>query len=286
MTSLRAVQAFCAVARLGTVATAARALAVTPSAVSHLLAQLEARLGVQLLERRGRSLALSEDGRLLIEAIGPAMERIEQALASFARRRVELRISTLSTFATRWLIPRLARFQERHPDIELLVATATRLVDLEREAFDCAIRWGRGGWGGVEAAPLYVEQLTPALSPALLTRGLQVPADLARMRLLHARARREDWQRWLTAHGIGGIDTTAGPVLETRNLAIQAAIAHLGVAMVDPRFVEQEVALGQLVLPCAPAVTLDTGYWLVWRPGRGTTRPLAAFRAWLNQELI
>lgn len=285
-TSLRAVQAFCAIARRGSVAAAANDLAVTASALSHLLRDLEDRLGTRLFDRRGRALALSEDGRVLADAIGPAMERIEEALAAFARRRVELRISTLSTFATRWLIPRLERFQSRHPDVELLVSTSTRPVDLTREAFDCAIRWGHGGWPGVSAHCLYREELAPACSPALM-RDLRLdgPAALARARLLHARARREDWRLWLQAAGIEGIDTAAGPVFETRNLAIQAAIGRMGVAVVDPRFVEAEVAAEQLALPFGPRRALETGYWLVWRPDRGGARPLAAFRAWLADEL-
>ncbi|MGQ9368356.1 LysR substrate-binding domain-containing protein [Azospirillum sp. ST 5-10] len=284
--SLRAVQAFCAVARCGSMVEAAVALGVTPSALSHLVRGLEARLGVPLFERAGRGMALNEDGRTLLAAVGPAMATVEEALAAFVRRRVELRISTLSTFATRWLIPRLARFQERHPDVELLVSTSTRVVDFARESFDCAIRWGEGGWPGVACARLYDEELVPACSPALTARGgLRRPAELAGARMLHARSRRDDWRRWLAAAGVEGVDTEAGPVFDTRNLVIQAAIGQMGVAVVDPRFIAAELAAGQLVLPFGPAVPLPTGYWLAWPPGRGTGRPLAAFRAWLAEEL-
>ena len=109
--------------------------------------------------------------------------------------------------------------------------------------------------------------------------------DLRRARLLHARARRQDWNRWLTAQGITTIDTDAGPVFETRDLAIQAAIGQMGIAIVDPRFIEAELAAGQLIVPFDRRLPLDTGYWLVWRPGRERSRPLAAFRRWLAEEM-
>jgi LysR family glycine cleavage system transcriptional activator len=109
--------------------------------------------------------------------------------------------------------------------------------------------------------------------------------DLRRARLLHARARRQDWSRWLSAQGITTIDTGAGPVFETRDLAIQAAIGQMGIAIVDPRFIEAELAAGQLIVPFDRRLPLETGYWLVWRPGRERSRPLAAFRQWLAQEM-
>jgi DNA-binding transcriptional LysR family regulator len=285
--SLRAVQAFCSVARLGSVAAAGAELGVTASACSHLIRDLEARLGAILFERAGgRTLRPTEDGRLLADQLGPAMRRIEDGLAAFGKRRVELRISTTSTFAMRWLVPRLTGFQERHPDIELLVSTTTRPVDFAREAFDCAIRWGNGGWNEVEAEKLYEEELAPVCSPALVESGrLGKPADLRDMRLLHTRNVRDHWARWLAAAGVTGIDVEAGPTFETRSLGITAAIGQMGVAIIDPRMVEIEVAAGQLVHPFALRLELQTGYWLVWRRGRAVSRPLGAFRAWLREQV-
>jgi len=283
---LRAVQAFGAVARAGSVVAAARELAVSPSALSHLVKQLERRVGVPLFLRAGRGLKLTADGEQLAGAVVPALASIAEALGGFARRGTELRISTLSTFAVRWLIPRLSRFQLRHPDIEIFLSTATRAVDLSQETFDCAIRFGRGDWSGIASEALYREELVPACNPQWLkTNGLLKIKDLARAKLLHARARRQDWSHWLTAQGASGIDTDAGPTFETRDLAIQAAIAQMGVAIVDPRFIEAELAAGQLTLPFEGRLALDTGYWLVWRPGRESGRPLTAFRRWLMDEM-
>jgi LysR family glycine cleavage system transcriptional activator len=283
---LRAVQAFGAVARVGSVVGAARELAVSPSALSHLIRQLERRVGVPLFRRAGRGLELTVDGEQLAGAVVPALATISDALKGFARRGTELRISTISTFAVRWLIPRLSRFQSLHSDIEIFLSTSTRAVDLSQETFDCAIRFGRGGWAGIASEALYSEELVPACNPQWLrANDVRRIKDLSRAKLLHARARRQDWYRWLAAQGVTDIDTDAGPIFETRDLAIQAAIALMGVAIVDPRFIEAELAAGQLTIPFDGRLPLDTGYWLVWRPGREGSRPLAAFRQWLAEEL-
>ncbi|WP_222182973.1 LysR substrate-binding domain-containing protein [Geminicoccus harenae] len=286
MISLKAVQAFAAIVRHGSVAQAAAELGVTGSALSHLLRDLEARLGVPLFDRVGRGLVPTEDGRRLADAVVPAFARIDQALSDFTRRRVELRISTLSTFATAWLIPRLERFQSKHPDIELLVATSTRNVDFDREAFDCAIRYGQGDWPNLQMQKLYDDGLVPVASPELVARtGLETPADLASARLLHARARRGDWDVWLAAAGVGGVDTSSGPVFETRAQVVQAAIGRLGVMVIDPWLVADEIRQGHLTMPFGPVVPLPAAYWLVWPQRRGQARPLAAFRDWLTEEI-
>jgi LysR family glycine cleavage system transcriptional activator len=285
-TPLRALQAFNAVVRAGSVVGACDELAVTASAVSHLLRQLETRLGARLFVRKGRGLALTQDGERLAATLAPALATIEEALAGFIRRDTELRISLLSSFAMHWLIPRLSRFQALHADIELFLSTSTRIVDLAKETFDCAIRLGRGGWPNVMSDELYREELVVACSPHLLTSGrLQSSRDLLRANLLHARARPRDWKRWFRAAGIENFNARHGPVFETRALAIQAAIAQMGFAVVDPRFIETELAAGQLIVAHPLRVQLEDAYWLAWRPGRESRRPVAAFRQWLAAEL-
>ena len=284
---LRAVQAFAAVARAGSVVAAARELAVSPSALSHLTRQLERRLGVPLFVRAGRGIKLTQEGEQLAASVVPALASIADALGGFVRRGSELRISALSTFAVRWLIPRLSRFQARHPDIEIFLSTSTRIVNLSQETFDCAIRLGRGDWEGVASDALYREELVPACSPQWLRASrMRRIEELSRAKLIHSRARRRDWSRWLMAQGVSGIDTDAGPIFETRDLAIQAAIAQMGIAIVDPRFIEAELAAGQLSIPFPYRLSLDTGYWLGWRAGREGGRPLAAFRRWLADESL
>jgi LysR family glycine cleavage system transcriptional activator len=239
-----------------------------------------------LFTRKGRGLTLTLDGERLAAAVGPPLLAIGDALDGFVRRGAELRISLLSSFAVHWLIPRLSRFQAQHPDIELLLSTSTRMVDLTTEAFDCAIRLGRGDWPHVMTDELYREELVAACSPQwVAARRLRTPRDLTRVKLLHARARRQDWVQWFKAAGVTDFKATSGPVFETRALAIQAAIAQMGVVVIDPRFIEAELAAGQLTIPFPLRVALDGAYWLVWRTGREAARPVAAFRRWLAAEV-
>ena len=285
--SLRSLQAFAAVARAGSVVAAAEELAVTPSAVSHLLRQLEHGLGVTLVKRKGRGLAVTSEGERLAASVGPAFVAIGDALGEFMRRGSELRISLLSSFAMHWLIPRLSRFQSRHPDIELLLSTSTRLIDFSREAFDCAIRLGTGRWPGTAVEQLYREELVAACSPQWLADArLRSPRDLEGTTLIQSKARKQDWLRYFKAAGITNFTRPKhGPVFETCALD-PSGCGPNGSRGDRLRFIEPEVAVGQLVMPFELRVSLDSADWLVWRPGRETTRPVAAFRRWLAAEML
>ncbi|MBO6890409.1 MAG: LysR family transcriptional regulator [Roseibium sp.] len=284
MASLRALHAFSLLARHGRAALAAEKLGVSPSALSHLMRKLESELGATLVNRDGRGLTLTEEGQRLAMSLGDAFDRIEEAVDSFRRRgRTELRISTVSTFATRWLIPRLPAFQADQPDVELLLSASTRMVDLDRENYDCAIRLGTGNWPSVESHLLWKEHLAVALAPSLLEgKEPSDPAVLTDMRLLHSASRRNDWDHWLAEAGLSHPDTSSGMVLQSRDLAIQAAIAGMGAIVIDRRFVSQELEAGHLITPDWAVVELETGYWFVRSPARTLTRPVAAFRDWLQ----
>ncbi len=281
MASLRALNAFSLLARHGRAALAAEKLGVSPSALSHLLRKLEGELGATLVHRDGRGLTLTEEGQRLALGLGDAFGRIDDAVDSFRRRsRTELRISTVSTFATRWLIPRLAEFQALQPDVEILLSTSTRTVDLDRENYDCAIRLGTGDWPGTESRLLWKEHLTVAMADSLLQGNSGVDA-LDGIRLLHSTARRADWKTWLDAAGLTHRDAGSGMLMQSRDLAIQAAIAGMGAVVIDRRFVAPELAAGHLVLPDWPVVELETGYWFVRSPSRPQSRPITAFKDWL-----
>ncbi|WP_305987972.1 LysR substrate-binding domain-containing protein [Roseibium sp. MMSF_3544] len=283
MASLRALHAFSLLARHGRAAIAAEKLGVSPSALSHLMRKLESELGATLVNRDGRGLSLTEEGQRLALSLGDAFDRIEEAVDSFKRRgRTELRISTVSTFATRWLIPRLPDFQASQPDVELLLSASTRMVDLDRENYDCAIRLGTGNWPSVESHLLWKEHLAVAMAPSLL--GDKDPSDpeaLTGLPLLHSSARRSDWTDWLQEAELSHPDVSSGTVLQSRDLAIQAAIAGMGAIVIDRRFVSQELDAGHLISPDWTVLELETGYWFVRSPARTLTRPVAAFRDWL-----
>ncbi|EFO33184.1 HTH-type transcriptional activator AmpR [Roseibium sp. TrichSKD4] len=284
MASLRALHAFSLLAKLGRASLAAERLGVSPSALSHLMRKLEDELGATLILRDGRGLSLTEEGQRLALGLGDSFDQIEEAVDTFKRRgRTELRISTVSTFATRWLIPKLPEFQALQPDVEILLSASTRAVDLDRENYDCAIRLGKGNWQGVDSSLLWQEHLAVALAPSLL--GSQPTADPSRikdLRLLHSASRRGDWMQWLAHVDLEHGEASAGMVLESRDLAIQAAIAGMGAIVIDKRFVAQEIAAGHLIAPEWPVKELETGYWFVRSPNRPQSRPVAAFRDWLH----
>ncbi|MES0880376.1 LysR substrate-binding domain-containing protein [Roseibium sp. SCP14] len=284
MASLRALHAFSLLARHGRAALAAEKLGVSPSALSHLMRKLESELGATLVNRDGRGLTLTEEGQRLALSLGDAFDRIEEAVDSFKRRgRTELRISTVSTFATRWLIPRLPEFQASQPDVELLLSASTRMVDLDRENYDCAIRLGTGNWPSVESHLLWQEHLAVALAPTLLSdKDPSDPSVLSGLRLIHSASRRNDWTLWLDKSGLDHPDTNSGMVLQSRDLAIQAAIAGMGAIVIDRRFIAQELEAGHLISPDLTVMELETGYWFVRSPARTLTRPVAAFRDWLQ----
>ncbi|MTI17158.1 LysR family transcriptional regulator [Rhodobacteraceae bacterium RKSG542] len=286
MVSLRALHAFSLLAKHGRAARAAEDLGVTPSALTHLLRSLENELGAALVVRDGRGLALTEEGQRLSSSLGNSFDQIEHAVEAFRRRsRTELRISTLSTVATRWLIPRLPDFQAKHPDIELLISTSMRVVDLDRESYDCAIRLGNGAWPHVERHMLWNEDLVVAFAPAL-AKGNSNPdiSLLDNLRLLHTSSRRDDWPIWLDAAKLNHSDRTSGAMFESRNMAIQGAVAGMGAISIDTHFVEQEVEAGHLMVPDWPKTSMETGYWFVRNANKPLTRPVAAFRDWLIEQ--
>ncbi|WP_299475070.1 LysR substrate-binding domain-containing protein [uncultured Roseibium sp.] len=284
MASLRALHAFSLLARHGRASLAAEKLGVSPSALSHLMRKLESELGATLVNRDGRGLTLTEEGQRLALSLGDAFDRIEEAVDSFKRRgRTELRISTVSTFATRWLIPRLPAFQAEQPDVELLLSTSTRMVDLDRENYDCAIRLGTGNWTGVECHLLWQEHLAVAMAPSLLNGKEPAEASLlSNLPLLHSSSRRGDWTAWLEEAHLTHPDIASGTVLQSRDLAIQAAIAGMGAIVIDRRFISQELEAGHLISPDWTVLELETGYWFVRSPTRTLTRPVGAFRTWLQ----
>src|SRR5260221_10034307 len=169
--SLTALRAFEAAGRHLSLTAAAAELHVTTSAISHQIRLLEQDLGQGLFVRTGGGLALTPVGADLLGGLSDGFARIVQAVAALHRRRpgAAITVSMLSTFAMRWLIPRLSGFAERHPAIDVRIAPSVRPADLERDDIDCAIRFGDGAWPGLSVDRLFAERLTPVCSPRLPT---------------------------------------------------------------------------------------------------------------------
>lgn len=281
--SLNALRAFAAVGTHLNLKAAADALFVTPSALSHQIRGLEQSLNIQLFIRTRNGLQLTSAGESILPDIQEAFDLLADTMAQLQIKPEQqtLTVSMLSTFAMRWFIPRLSGFQKLHPDIEIRIATSIEPVDFRHEDVDCAIRSGHGNWLGLNVDKLFSERLTPVCSPAI---QLDAPDDLQQQTLLHARLRPDDWHMWLCSADSGELRPAHEQTYETRNFAIQAAIDGLGIAIVDPALVKDELLSGRLLQPFAQSLPSENAYHLVSPPWKQQTTSLAAFRDWLLDE--
>jgi DNA-binding transcriptional LysR family regulator len=272
----RALEALVRLASLGSLTVAAEELGVTRSALSHRIADLEKALGVALVRKAGRKLRLTEDGERLLGGMGDALERIDATVQSFQRNRGQIRLSTVSTFASHWLLPRVAEFQALRPKIEVAIFTTTRAVDLESEDIDCAIRHGRDSWKSLTSTLLFNETLMPIAARSVASRiRPQARAVWAGIPLIRARSRFMDWTRWQKAHG--ALTKAKWLTVETRAQALDAAIAGAGIALMDMAY----IGAGRLKTLAEHPLKLQTGYYFVHRPNARNIHLLRLFQVWV-----
>jgi len=285
---LTALRAFETTARTGSVRSAADALHVTPSAVSHQLRALEETLGVALFRRANRRLVLTEAGQVLLPGLTEGFDRLGDALTalkSFQRRGV-LTVSMLSTFAVRWFIPRLTRFQKLHTDIEVRVSTTLRTVDFAREGIDAAIRHGHGDWPGLRCDRLIDEDIVPVCAPGLLDNDppLNTPEDLARHTLLTSDARPDDWETWLSSIGLGDLRPGRRISFDATHFALDAALGGAGVAIAARELVADDLRQGRLIMPFEQHHRHTAGYYFVCPLDRAEEPTMTTLRRWLLDE--
>jgi LysR family transcriptional regulator, glycine cleavage system transcriptional activator len=287
--SLNGLRAFEAAARHLSFTNAAAELNVTQTAISHQIRRLEQELGIRLFVRQNRALALTAEARDYLPGVRAAFNDLRLATDRLLRKDNEhvLTVSTLASFAAKWLLPRLSSFQEEHPGIDVRITTSTALVDFRNGDVDAAIRYGRGHWPGLRADWLMSDELFPVCSPALLkgSRPLKTPQDLAQHTLLHSSGGYDDdWRLWLTAAGLPtDISEQPGLTFDLIFMTVQAAIDGIGVAMGRTTYVEGDIAKGRLVVPFKIALPVDAGFYLVSPEARADSRKLAAFRQWLSR---
>src|SRR6266436_378853 len=222
---------------------AAGEMHVTHGAVSQRIKRLEEDLGTPLFRRSGRGMLLTDDGRRLLERVRAAIGEITEGVEAIRPNNTGriLTISTVPCLAAYWLLPRLADFNEHHPDIQVNIRAALSLTDFTRDGVDMAVRFGPGTWPGLISIKLYDEELVPVCSPALRSGRLpRVPRDLLTMPLLHDE--RQPWSIWFEAMGLDYRDAAQGPRYGDENLLIPAAISGLGVALVRASLVEADLA--------------------------------------------
>lgn len=279
--SLGALRAFALVAETGSLTAAAARLNVTQPAVSRRLRELEAELGVALVRRGANALGLTEEGARYAAAVEEGFARIRKATEALgARPAAPLRVRAYTTWAQRWLIPRLTRFSARNPGLQVEVATSTAAVDFGRDPVDAAIRTAPGGTPPAPGATrLQAIAVAPFAAPALA----RTHSGVAGLTLLGSRVRREDWRTWFAAQGEPP-PATAPLLYESTTLAIQAALEGLGAVICTPGFVAPEMRRRRLVRLARGVVPTGDHYWLVLPPV--APRPEAlAFRSWLLEEI-
>lgn len=281
---LNALRAFEVSARHLSFTRAGLELRVTQAAVSHQIKSLEEILGVRLFRRLPRGLALTDEGQALLPVLADSFGRISATLDRFENGhfREVVTVGTVGTFATGWLLDRLASFAKAHPYVDLRLLTNNNRADLAGEGLDYAIRYGDGSWHGTEAVPLFAAPLTPFCAPALAAR-LRNAEDLAAHALLRS-YRADEWPRWFAAAGAPEPSRMRGLTFDSSVTMAEAAARGVGIALLPAPMFEAEERSGRLARPFATEITLGS-YWLTSLKSRRETPAMQAFKGWLLAQL-
>lgn len=281
---LNPLRVFEAAARFESFNRAAEHLHVTASAVSHQIKTLEQYLGVELFRRSVRRVTLTETGRGYLPPIRDALEQIGTATEQVLQRsgRTILTVSSAPAFANGWLVPRLAEFQLRHPEIEVRLEAGVHLTDFDTSDVDVCVRYSaRDEFPGLHAYPLFREELVPVCSPEFARENrIERPEDLRRLRLLHSYMRMGQWRSWLEAAGVGDIDPEAGQRFEDNNMSLEAAVSGLGIAIVNRPLVERHLRTGRVVAPFDLSYCSEYLFHVVYPPAAEHDPKVVAFRDW------
>ncbi len=284
---LNALRAFEAAARHLSFTRAAEELHVTQAAISHQVKALEEHLGRKLFRRLNRALLLTDDGQAYLPSVSRAFTLLNDATDNLLTKQAPgpLTVSALPSFAARWLVPRLGRFRQIRPDIDLRIDPSADLSDFAGGDVDVGIRYGRGKYPGMRADWLMTEDIFPVCSPSLLEgpHPLHDPADLEHQVLLHDDGH-GDWRTWLLAAGADRVDPTRGPIFTDSSMLIQAAMAAQGVALARGVLAADELAAGRLVRPFTLSLPTEYAYYLVCPVNTAEHPKIAAFRDWLLGE--
>lgn len=228
---------------------------------------------------------------MLLRALHQSFDKIELTVRSIQQKSHanRLHINAPPTFTNRWLMPRLGRLREQHPELELSITTRLQDSLAETSTLDCAIRFGDGEWDGLDSSLLIQERHIAVCAPSLYAREWSDGIDLNRMTLLHVLAREDQryltWKHWLDAARISGVDIEGGYEFDLLDLAIRAAIDGLGITIADWHMVASELASGQLTQVLNVHVEGHQSYWLVTRPEQTDSPQLQVFGQWLQEEI-
>lgn len=291
---LNALKAFEVATRHMSFQKAAEELSVTPSALSYQIRQLEDFLQVSLFDRLNRAVRLTDAGQRIAPGIQDAFERLTQTMGRLkaAPPANVLTVSTGPAFAAKWLSPRLHKFLERHPDIDIRISANLRLADFRADEIDVAIRFGGGKYAGLHVETLSEEHVLPLVSPRLLERfgGRLEARDLDKLTLLHDDsasflARTVTWAEWLRQARIEGIDTSRGPRFSHADHALEAALDGAGIVLGRLALSMRDIASGRLVAPFDLMLRAEAGFFFCCLPERLDEPKVRAFRRFLFEEM-
>ncbi len=287
--SFTGLRAFEAVARNMSFRAAADELHVSHSAISHHVRALESRLGVRLLNRTTRRVALTDEGARYYPVLKEAFDRMERGTAELLDSRLAgvLTVQVYVTTAMQWLLPRLSRYQALQSDVEVRLSTAFQEWEFNPDGVDVGIVLGEDDDPRLHFRYLYTGKVTPVCSPALTVgeRGLHQPADIARFPVIDVYTSPRDWQRWLEAVALGDLAVRITTRYDTYLMAMQAAAAGNGIAMAEEQDAEEEVRAGRLIRPFDIAVPRVRSWYTVCEASRRDEPKIKSFMDWVEAEM-
>ncbi len=292
--ALGSLRAFEAAARLSSFKAAAAELAVTPGAVSQQIRALEDDLEVKLFTRAVRSVALTEAGRQLQPALTSAFMQIRNAVEQVRPQAQEtLRVDSSGPIIRKWLLPRLHRFSDNYPNLNVTIQALSTVSDMGDHGPNVAIRFTRTPGAGLFAQKLCEEYLLPLASPELISRlDLRRPADLARAPLLHDTSGEifgsaPNWKEWFAQAGLDPAGARRGMRFDRHaaDHAIEAAVNGAGVVLGRRFLARSDMIEGRLVSPFGPTLEMPVCYYVVCKEGEQTRPNIAAFINWMLQEV-
>lgn len=284
---LLSLRAFEAAARHLSFTKAADELFVTQAAISHQIKLLEDWIGQPLFRRMTRKVALTEAGLRLLPQTSEALDLMTQAVAEAAGFNDRLlTVTTSATFGARWLAPRMGRFTQEHPELELRIHHSYNLVDFRRDGVDLGIRYGRGHWEGLTAEYLQSAEQFPVAAPGLIGAGgaLKEAKDVLSHVLLHIDGY-GDWMEWLKTNGLDPLLARRGPVFDDSNSVLQAALSGQGIALVSRPLASEDLRAGRLVQAWKAGVGDDAAYYLVYLPDALKREKNRIFRDFVMAEI-
>lgn len=286
--STAALVAFEFAARHESFTRAAEELSLTQSAVCRQIAGLEDFLGVQLFRRTRRGVQLTEAGLSYSRQVAARLDAVERDTLSVMAhhgRGATIELAVIPTFATRWLLPRLAGFQRHLPEASVNLTNRTRPFLFDETEFDAALYFGDAGWPGTEAHFMMRENPVPVCSPALLAGRRSVePHELARLPLLQQTTRPYAWRQWFKSLGMQVERDLTGVRLELFTMLAEAAIHGMGVALIPPFLIRDELASGRLVVAFEHRFISEKAYYLIIPERKSGDVALGRFRDWILDE--